>query len=335
MILPSNMKSSDFSNTIKKTITLLLMGYFSVISPVMALAQTTEPVSAPVTIPVVIPVPTATPSATPTVTPSPTPRAITPCDADVNKDGNVNISDFSLIKYCLGKTPTGFCLNADVNKDRRIDEADIQGWQKNTGSQCLENLIPAAPEMVYPQNGQTLDLEGAYMFKVKPVPGASGYLFGFFQNGVMIYENLRDSRRLSPNGELAILENNPAHAKFHAGSVVVTVRTYVRNRWSDARTITITLKPRIVKPQIITTWPTNLIEGRFFILSGTNFGNSGKLKLYKSGIAYNTTVYYWSNNMILAQIPANFSIYRTYSIGIQVSTSDNRESPIIYRYISK
>ncbi|MBI2085978.1 hypothetical protein HYT74_01410 [Candidatus Daviesbacteria bacterium] len=111
-------------------------------------------------------------------------------------------------------------------------------------------IVPvlSAPEMVYPRNGQTLDLEGAYMFKVKPVAGATGYLFGLFQDGQMIYENYRDTKRLSPDGTFALRENDSNHAKFHTGPVKVMIRAYVNNRWTDAREITITLKPRISLP---------------------------------------------------------------------------------------
>lgn len=101
-----------------------------------------------------------------------------------------------------------------------------------------------APEMVYPQDGQALDLEGAYMFKVKPITGASGYLFGFFQNGAMIFENQRDNKTLSSDGEFAIWESDPAHVKFQLGTVKVMIRALVNNSWTDAREITITLKPR-------------------------------------------------------------------------------------------
>lgn len=100
------------------------------------------------------------------------------------------------------------------------------------------------PEMVYPVDNQTLDLEGAYMFKVKPVTGSSGYLFGLFQDGQMVYENYRDTRTLSSNGEFALWETNPFHAKFHTGPVSVWVRAYVNNQWTDARIITINLTPR-------------------------------------------------------------------------------------------
>lgn len=104
--------------------------------------------------------------------------------------------------------------------------------------------MPGAPKMIYPQNGQVLDLEGAYMFKVTQVSNASGYLFGLFQDGQMVYENYRDNRVLSSDGEFAVWENNPYHSKFHEGPVEVWVRAYVNNQWTDARIITIYLKPR-------------------------------------------------------------------------------------------
>lgn len=80
--------------------------------------------------------------ARPTSTPTPTsiPLSCTSCDADANRDGNVDTSDFSLIQYCQSKAPTGSCLNADINKDGRINDLDRQCWQKNLGSQCKENL---------------------------------------------------------------------------------------------------------------------------------------------------------------------------------------------------
>lgn len=102
----------------------------------------------------------------------------------------------------------------------------------------------SAPEMVYPQDYQILDLEGAYMFKVKPVQGASGYLFGLFQDEIMVYENYRDAKTLSANGEFALWESNPGHSKFKTGPVKVMIRALISNEWTDARTITIYLRPR-------------------------------------------------------------------------------------------
>jgi len=104
--------------------------------------------------------------------------------------------------------------------------------------------IVAAPTMIYPQDNQTIDLEGAYLFKVKPAEGATGYLFGLFQDNVMVYENYRDSKTLSSNGEFALWEANPAHVKFHQGNIKVMIRALVNKQWTDAREITVNLKPR-------------------------------------------------------------------------------------------
>lgn len=104
--------------------------------------------------------------------------------------------------------------------------------------------ILVAPAMVYPQDRQILDLEGAYMFKITQTPGASGYLFGLFQDGLMVYENYRDTQTLSPNGEFVLRESNPAHARFHAGAVTVMIRGLVNGQWTEAREITIMLRPR-------------------------------------------------------------------------------------------
>ena len=134
-------------------------------------------------------------------------------------------------------------LGSDGKTDRRSAQIEIV---KTSVSGPISSPKPGIPEMVYPQNGQTLDLEGAYMFKVRPVAGATGYLFGLFQNNVMIYENLRDTKKLSPNGEFALRESDPFHNKFKAGSVKVMVRAMVGGKWTDAREITVTLRPRVV-----------------------------------------------------------------------------------------
>lgn len=126
------------------------------------------------------------------------------------------------------------------------------------GTTAPASISTGVPEMVYPGDGHTLDLEGAYMFKVKLVAGATGYLFGLFQDGTMVYENWRDNQTLSPNGEFALWEDNPAHAKFHAGAVRVMVRASINGSWSDARTINITLRSRLVasSPTPISMAPT-------------------------------------------------------------------------------
>lgn len=101
------------------------------------------------------------------------------------------------------------------------------------------------PTFVYPTNGQVLDYEGSYMFKVTPVQGASGYLFGFFQDGQMIYENYADDQTLSPDGEFALHRGNPHRLAFDPNlPTKVMARALVDNQWTNASEITITLVPR-------------------------------------------------------------------------------------------
>ncbi len=96
----------------------------------------------------------------------------------------------------------------------------------------------------YPSNGQTLDFEGAYQFKVVPYVCAQNYLWGFFQNGTMVWENLRDEGTLSSN-EYGIQEGTTAHAVFVPGPLTVMVRYMLPDgQFSDATEITLVLKPR-------------------------------------------------------------------------------------------
>jgi uncharacterized delta-60 repeat protein len=97
------------------------------------------------------------------------------------------------------------------------------------------------PVFVYPVDGQTLDYEGSYLFKVKPIHSAEGFLWGFFQNGVMVWENFRDERVLSGT-EYGIHPGTLAHSKFVPGPVEVWVRAWVNGGWTDATVITIHLR---------------------------------------------------------------------------------------------
>jgi pimeloyl-ACP methyl ester carboxylesterase len=125
----------------------------------------------------------------------------------------------------------------------------ILGTIKSTSSssvyaQVLQQVASTTdkPVFVYPVNGQTLDYEGAYLFKVQPIASAQGFLWGFFQNGVMVWENLRDEGTLSTN-EYGILEGSLGHSKFSLGDVDVWVRASINGAWTDATVITIHLQP--------------------------------------------------------------------------------------------
>jgi len=96
------------------------------------------------------------------------------------------------------------------------------------------------PIFDYPQDGQTLDYNGAYLFRVQPMSNASGYLWGFFQNGVMVWENWRDEQQL-PTNEYGIYPNTLAHSKFVPGDIQVWVRGLIDGSYTDATIITIHL----------------------------------------------------------------------------------------------
>ena len=107
----------------------------------------------------------------------------------------------------------------------------------------------AGPVFDYPVDGQTLDFEGSYLFRVQPIPSAQGYLWGFFQNGVMVWENWRDEGTLSSN-EYGIHPDTVAHSKFALGAVEVWVRTWMNSQWSDATVVTIYLQPRATSTEV-------------------------------------------------------------------------------------
>jgi hypothetical protein len=97
------------------------------------------------------------------------------------------------------------------------------------------------PVFVYPVDDQILDYAGSYLFQVQPIATAQGFLWGFFQNGVLVWENLRDEGTLSSN-EYGIHPGTTAHSKFAPGSVEVWVRALINGQWTDAAIITIYLQ---------------------------------------------------------------------------------------------
>jgi len=99
------------------------------------------------------------------------------------------------------------------------------------------------PYFIYPVDGQILNYGNGhwYMFKVTSVPGASGYLWGFFQNGVMVWENYRDEGQLH-GVRYDIGPSHPAYGILQPGAVTVMVRALVNGQWTNAAVITITLQ---------------------------------------------------------------------------------------------
>lgn len=102
-------------------------------------------------------------------------------------------------------------------------------------------LYTVKPIFVYPLNGQTLGYNNDWMFKVEPINGAQGYLWGFKQGDVFVWENLSYEGTLSSN-EYAISVGTEAHNAFSPGSVVVMVRAWINGEWTEAAEITIYLE---------------------------------------------------------------------------------------------
>lgn len=111
---------------------------------------------------------------------------------------------------------------------------------------ATKTMLPAGFQFSfeYPVDGQVLDFEGAYLFKVTDIIGA-GYQWTFSQNGIIVWDNLRDEYGLTAGGMYAIWEGSTAHARFIPGEVQVSVRALmVGDYYSDATIITIILRPR-------------------------------------------------------------------------------------------
>jgi hypothetical protein len=105
-----------------------------------------------------------------------------------------------------------------------------------------EVLLNSSIQFVYPLDRQILGYEGWYLFKVTPVENADGYLWGFFQNNVLIWENLRDEGVLSGT-EYGIMKDSFAQSKFEPGDVEVWVRASINGQWTYPAIITILLEP--------------------------------------------------------------------------------------------
>ena len=192
----------------------------------------------------------------------------------------------------VGKTTID--VDGDFTLGRPLDFKVTEG---STASAELEG-----PSFVYPKNGQTLDSEGAYVFKVTPVPGASGYLWGFFQGGKMIWENYRNERKLSGT-EYAIRPGTLAHKTFVKGKVAVWVRGLVNGKWTKATIITIHLQPKAAPPvrsqtpATPTLTPVPKPQGIYVALGdsfssgeGAVFNKDGaKVADYESGTDYSTS----------------------------------------------
>ncbi len=147
------------------------------------------------------------------------------------------------------------------------------------------------PVFSYPAEGATLDYEGSYSFKVEPIDGVQEFLWGFFQNGKMVWENFRDEGTLSSN-EYVISPGTTAHSKFIPGNVEVWVRASIEGQWTDAAIITIYLQSTTPAPTVSITANPNTHDttiGTSFIFTANPVGSWGKNIEYSWSIANDKT----------------------------------------------
>ncbi len=75
--------------------------------------------------------------------------------------------------------------------------------------------LVAAPVFSFPANGTSYPSNGPYLFQVQPVSGATGYLWSFVQNGMIVYQNLAWDGRLSP-ASFTVSVSSKAHHLIHS-----------------------------------------------------------------------------------------------------------------------
>lgn len=89
--------------------------------------------------------------------------------------------------------------------------------------------------MDYPVDGQVLDYDGSYLFRVQASDNVDLYEFSFYQNDILIHQGN------STNGEYGIHPEGGIHSRFEEGFVDVSIRASVDGLWTDTLSISIEL----------------------------------------------------------------------------------------------
>ena len=93
----------------------------------------------------------------------------------------------------------------------------------------------------YPKDGQLCGYDGPFYLQVNPVKGADGYLWSFYQNGELVWENLRDEGSLSTNNYV-FEKSSLAHDSYMPGDLTIGVRAKLFGGWSKEATITVKIR---------------------------------------------------------------------------------------------
>ncbi len=111
---------------------------------------------------------------------------------------------------------------------------------------------PLSPIMVWPRNGQEIDLEGPYRFVAESRYGALRYEWKIEQGGQVLYSVVQNA--LGGNA-IRLDQNAPEHASFKVGTITTSVRIVYPYGRSDWTSINNTLRSRYadIKTYTLTT----------------------------------------------------------------------------------
>lgn len=123
----------------------------------------------------------------------------------------------------------------------------------SASSSAPSSQAPAAgPEWVTPADGEKIPYSEDLKFQVEPVEDSVGYLFGFFANGKMVWENYAREHKLSGT-TYTLRKGSSGHSALGAGTergtswpLQVWARAYIkedgnRYHWTDASKINVRL----------------------------------------------------------------------------------------------
>lgn len=114
-------------------------------------------------------------------------------------------------------------------------------------------VAEAGPRWVTPTDGELVPYPNDLTFQVEPVAGSVvGYLYGFFENGVAVWENYANEGKL--DGTTYVLPvGSPGHRALGSGAhgqvtwpLQIWARAYINDgngnyHWTDASVINVTL----------------------------------------------------------------------------------------------
>jgi hypothetical protein len=146
--------------------------------------------------------------------------------------------------YTLSFTPWNMNHTATVNLYTTIVNS-LHFLPVDLKPMPTKTMLPAGFQLsiVSPVDGQEIAYVNTYWFQVTDIAGAQGYQWTFSQNGVVVWDTLRDEFGLIAGGTYVIHVGSTAHTRFSPGEVEVAVRALmVGDYYTDATVITIILR---------------------------------------------------------------------------------------------